>query len=135
MGEPTERDREYVYEDDLRLRESLHLGTWIEMFTPDSWRGICVAGRSVGLLVRSGDSLKLLEVRKRRKPLNLQPGQTWCNRQGTLYRLTYLSNADYALVATDFKGSWSGIHRSLGACFGMPHDYLDPRDHGWTLVE
>lgn len=86
----------------------------------------------VGLLVRSGDSVRFLPVKKRRKPLELKHGQTWRNPAGTTYLLAYTWEGWFAvsLATKHITGPKSSPECALCLTGGV-----DVRDYGWELVE
>lgn len=120
---------DFVYEDDPRLAhpETVSIG---------NGEYILVRPRAASLiqpwlLYRSGGSLKLLEVRKRPKPL--EKGQKW--------REKYQER----VLLVDLHGYWYSFdprcHWLINERYNSPEEALglkrgqDPRDHGWALLE
>lgn len=119
-----------VWEDDPRFRagpEPVYIrdGQEIRVFTADAIGN----SRPLALLIRSGDTLRVLPVKKRRKPL---VAGTCLFKDGIALR-AICDGMGYRAIRPNWN--LAGRHCStIEEVFGCQPG-TDPRDYGWTLVE
>ena len=124
---------DFVWDDDPRLKRESAIA-FLSGGSMGVWEYDLTGSLPLGLLVRSGHSIRFLPVKKRRKPLELKAGQRWGYRSGCIYRIVTQTGPCFWGLLNEKTSFVSGGHTSIWSTLGIdPGD--DPRDYGWELVE